>query len=269
MQLDDDDDLPGDISALVVVRKQLERDEATGQAFKKAWCAFEASACMFFERMDACYRTELQVPLLGSIEPNLEKLRQVCSPHSAPSTLTVALEVLEAIRQTVVGGPLQWSGHSVFHEKGSSKTYFRVHDKNVFIPVEALPHLTDQCTRAHNILEQEYKLYREYEIDLQLLVLLWNQRSHLTKQSHQAALRAYSILCDIYAANLKLDSKMGVGFVTGEKGKGMDVQFKMEPSTCRCYDLMASTKSTLSSAVIELREPLHEMIEMIRARHGK
>ena len=81
----DDDDIEGDIDALVVGQSELKSDEGLGQAFLREWSAFESIATLFFGNMDACYRAELKRPLMTNLESNLDALQHVLSETSGLS----------------------------------------------------------------------------------------------------------------------------------------------------------------------------------------
>lgn len=260
---DSDEDLPSDISAVVAVEKQVDRYEHVGQTFKEAWAKFESSAILFFEHIDCCYRVELQTPFLSNLDANIEKLKSVCQCKSVPQHMMAPLSILESVHKSVVGGPLSWLGRSVYKERKGKKIYICIYAKNVFIPMDELESLTNRCLQVQQSLDQEYRAYRAYEVSLQLLVLLWTQRNHLgTKEGSE---KAYHILCDVFAANLKLDCKMAVGFVPGSKP--VDIQFKANNAMCRTYDLMRETSPMIQGAMVELKDSLQELLKYLRSKH--
>lgn len=260
---DSDEDLPSDISAVVAVEKQVERYEQVGQTFKEAWAKFESSTILFFEHIDYCYRAELLTPFLPNLDVNIEKLKSVCQCKSVPQHMMAPLSILESVHKSVVGGPLSWLGRSVYKEKKGKKIYISIYAKNIFIPLDALDALTSRCLQAQQTLDQEYRAYRAYEVSLQLLVLLWTQRIHLANK--EGSERAYRILCDVFAANLKLDCKMAVGFVPGSKP--VDIQFKANNAMCRTYDLMRETSPMIQGAMVELKDSMQELLKYLRSKH--
>ena len=80
----DDDDIEGDIDALVVGQTQLKSDEDLGQAFLREWSAFESAITLFFGNVDACYRAELKRPLVTNLEANLDALQRVLRDRRVP-----------------------------------------------------------------------------------------------------------------------------------------------------------------------------------------
>lgn len=262
----DDEDIEGDIDALVVGQTQLKSDEALGQAFLREWSAFESVATLFFGNLDACYRAELKRPLMTNLEANLDALQRVLHEGRAPKLFKEPLDYLRHLGELCKVGELRWSGRNVWRERGCARRYFKVHD-GFFVPVDSLAHLTDRCQRLAEELQREYESYRDFEFNVQMLVLLLNQKQLLSAESRRHAGSAYGVLCDLYAANLKLDGKLGAGFVSGSDGKAMDVQFKVGPSVGRMYDLAKGSGSAVAAAVEELKKPLHELIQAIKAKH--
>lgn len=260
---DSDEDLPSDLSAVVSVVKQVDRYEQVGQTFKEAWAKFESSTILFFEHIDSCYRVELLTPFLPNLDVNIEKLKSVCQCKSVPQCMMAPLSIFESVHKNVVGGPLSWLGRSVYTEKKGRKIYICIYAKNIFIPMDELESLTSKCMQAQQSLDQEYRAYRAYEVSLQLLVLLWTQRNHLP--SKEGSEKAYHILCDVFAANLKLDCKMAVGFVPGSKP--VDIQFKANNAMCRTYDLMRVTSPNIQGAMVELKDSMQELLKYLRSKH--
>ena len=261
----DDDDIEGDIDALVVGQNELKSDEALGQAFLREWSAFESIATLFFGNMDACYRADLKRPLMTNLEANLDSLQHVVGDSRCPKLFKDPVDFLRRLGDLRKVGVLKWVGRNVWHD--CSKRYFKVHD-GFLVPVGSLEHITQRCQHLTESLQRDYEAYREFEFNVQMLVLLLNQRHLLSAESKHAAGSAYGVLCDLYASNLKLDGKLGVGFVAGSGGKAMDVQFKVGPTVGRIYDLAKDSGPRVAEAMAELKDPLHELVKAIKARHN-
>lgn len=262
---DSDDDLACDLEAVLAVKKQVDKYESAGRAFKAAWASFESSAQLLFEHVDSCYRLDLQNPFLPNLESNIQKFNAVCQSKSVPNLMTESLGILQSVHQSVVCGPFEWMGQSVYKAKKGRGIYILVYGKSMFLPLDALECLTCRCSKAQEDLDLEYKTYRAFEVDLQLLVLLWTQRNHLTQNKKQAE-RAYEVLCDVFAANLKLDARLAIGFAPGSKP--IDIQFKASNALCRTYDLMKEITPMVQGAMAELKDGIKELMIYLRSRGG-
>lgn len=260
--MDDDEDLVGDIDALVVGRAQLKKDEASGQAFLREWCAFESAVALFFGKMDARYRAELRKPLMSNAEANLDALKRVAHGDHCPKLFKSVLDFLAKLGELRKAGALKWSGLNVWHEEGCARRFFMVHE-GFFVPINDLPALTQRCQKLTDEMGREYEAYRDFEENLQMLVMIVNQRQRLAPESRAKADAAYGTLCDVHACNLKLDKKLQVGF----QADGMDVQFKAPPTVSQTYDLSKTCAQHVASAVAQCQEPLHELLQAMRARH--
>lgn len=247
---DSDEDLPDDISALVMARKQLSQDENLGQGFLRAWCAFESIVVLFFSHIDVTYRAELKKPVVSNLDSNLQALRRATSCKRTPALFKEPLELLEQIDSLKKVGSVKWAGHNIYHD--GSKHYFKIHD-GFMLPVDQLMPMSQRCLSITKALEEEYKLFRDFEINLESLVLLLSQ--HPDKQSMS---KAYATMCDVYAANLKINNKL-VSFFGDQ-----EVQFKVPNTHCRIYDLMGTCKQQVAETVSDLKEPIQHMIQRLR-----
>jgi hypothetical protein len=262
---DSDDELADEVGALVVARDQLSKDEAAGQAFLKEWISFESVLVLFFGKIDACYRVELKKPIMTNFEVNLRALKRVVLARGTPAQFKEPHDFLVELGELRKVGCLSYSGHNVYHEKGGSRRFYKVYD-DFCVPVDKLGSLAQRAQRLSDDIYKSYKAYRDFEMDLELLVLLHSQREHVSRKARQGADRAYEILCDVHCANMKLEGKLAAQFAMSKDTKFTDIQFKCPSTVCRTYDLMAACGSQVGSAVTELKEPLREVLQRIREK---
>lgn len=256
---DSEEDITGDIGAAMKAVGKIRQCRALSKNFRNAWGDVEEVCSLFFEHLDLSYRIELTCPILPNLDANIEKLKTVCCRPHSPREFSEPLNLFTAIKKCLTKEQMQWMGSKVYKQKSSDKFYVCVCDKSLFISADDMESLTERCVAVHDTLQARYNEYRKFEQDVQLLLLLYLKRNQLSKQ---VVPRVFSVLCDILAANFKIENKLNVGFVACGCEDTMDIVFKPTPITSRTYDLMDSMKQTVSTARQELDGPIREILGM-------
>lgn len=257
---DSEEDLSGDITAAYTASKQILRYRELSQKFRHAWTDFEVMCVLFFEHLDLEYRTPLVDPLLPNLDANIEKLKQLCNKASCRPEFAEPLNLLVALQKALCKDPMQWVESTIYKQRSCDQFFVSVHKKSLFISVKDINSLAEKFAAAHESLRIKYNEFRSFEHNLQLILLLYLKRKQLTPKSKRMLPQVFAVLCDVLAANLKLENKLNVGFVSSACDDAMDIVFKPTSITCHTYDLMDSMKQAVGTARQELDGPIREVL---------